>query len=67
MHISKFSITELKEQLENISTDAEKIEFISDEVAKCKDAIQDVKYYSANFETMEIKLIIKAPMQQIPK
>ena len=66
MHISKFSITELKEQLEDIPTDAEKIEFISDEVAKCKDAIQDVKYYSTNFETTEIKLIIKAPQQQTP-
>lgn len=66
MYISKFSFSELKEQLENISTDAEKIEFISDEVAKCKDAIQDVKYYAANFETMEIKLIMKVPLQQTP-
>ncbi|KAF0139741.1 MAG: hypothetical protein FD122_3031 [Stygiobacter sp.] len=64
MRTSKFSFTELKEQLENIDTDAEKIEFISLEVIKCKDAIQDAKYYAANFETMEIKLTIKAPHQE---
>lgn len=64
MHIERFSFTELKEQLADITTDAEKIEYISVEVTKCRDAIQDVKYFAANFETMEIKLTIKAQKQE---
>ena len=65
MHIEKFSITNFKKQLSEIATDVEKIEFISDKVTKCKDAIQDVKHEAANFETMEIKLNVKAARQEI--
>lgn len=65
MCFKKFSFTNLEKQLEEVSTDVGKIEFISKEVTKCKNTIQDVKYEAANFDTMEIKLNVKAARKEI--
>lgn len=66
MSIERFSITSFKKQLSEIGSEVEKIEFISSEVAKCIDAIQDVKYEASNFETTEIKLTVKTTRQETP-
>lgn len=66
MHIESFSFSELEKQLEELSSDVEKIEFISNEVKKCKVAINDVEYEAENFETMEIRLTLKAARPETP-
>ncbi|RJQ61055.1 MAG: hypothetical protein C4517_09340 [Stygiobacter sp.] len=66
MHIERFSFSELEKQLDELSTDVEKIEYISTEVKKCKVAIEDVKYEADTFETMEIRLTIKSAKQETP-
>ncbi|MFA7421130.1 MAG: hypothetical protein WCZ90_15720, partial [Melioribacteraceae bacterium] len=66
MSIERFSIISFKKHLSEIGTEIEKIEFISSEVTKCIDAIQDVKYEASNFETTEIKLTVKTTRQETP-
>lgn len=64
MRIERFSFTELEKQLEGIELDVEKIEFISNEIVRCRNAIQDVKCEVKNIEPTEIKISAKASDQE---
>jgi len=63
MPIERFSFIELEKQLEKIEFDIDKIEFISKEIVRCRNAIQDVKCEAKNIEPAEIKLSAKAVNQ----
>lgn len=64
MPIERFSFTELEKRLEEIELDIDKIEFISKEIVRCRNAIQDVKCEAKNIEPTEIKLSAKAVNQE---
>jgi hypothetical protein len=64
MPIERFSFTELEKRLEEIELDIDKIEFISKEIVRCRNAIQDVKCEAKNIEPTEIKLSAKASNQE---
>lgn len=64
MHIERFSIAALEKQLEEIELDVDKIEFISKEIVKCKNAIQELKCEARKIEPAEIKLTAKAVNQE---
>lgn len=64
MRIERFSFTELEKQLEGLDLDIEKIELISNEIVRCRNAIQDVKCKVKNIETTEIKISAKASNQE---
>ncbi|MCX6175370.1 MAG: hypothetical protein NTZ27_11510 [Ignavibacteriales bacterium] len=64
MRIERFSFTVLKKQLEEIELDVEKIEFIADEILRCKDAILDVRNGVRNIEPNEIKISLKTTNQE---
>lgn len=64
MPIERFSFTELEKRLEEIELDIDKIEFISKEIVKCRNAIQDVKIEVKNIEPTEIKLSAKTVNQE---
>lgn len=63
MPIERFSFTELEKRLEEIELDIDKIEFISKEIVRCRNAIQDVKCEAKNIEPTEIKLSAKTTNQ----
>lgn len=63
MPIERFSFADLEKQLEEIEFDVEKIEFISNEIVRCRNAIQDVKYEVKNIEPTEIKISAKTTNQ----
>jgi hypothetical protein len=63
MPIERFSFIELEKRLEEIELDIDKIEFISKEIVRCRNAIQDVKCEAKNIEPTEIKLSAKAVNQ----
>ena len=63
MRIERFSFTELEKQLEGIEFDVEKIEFISNEIVRCRNAIQDVKCEAKNIEPTAIKISAKTTNQ----
>jgi hypothetical protein len=63
MPIARFSFSDLEKQLEEIELDIDKIEFISKEIVRCRNAIQDVKCEAKNIETTEIKLSAKTTNQ----
>jgi hypothetical protein len=63
MPIERFSFTELEKRLEEIELDIDKIEFISIEIVRCRNAIQDVKCEAKNIEPTEIKLSAKTTNQ----
>jgi hypothetical protein len=64
MPIERFSFTELEKRLEEIELDIDKIEFISKEIVRCRNAIQDVKCEAKNIEPTEIKLSAKTVNQE---
>ncbi len=64
MRIERFSFIALLKQLEEIATDVEKIEFISSEIVRCRNSIQDVKNEIKDIEPTEIKLSAKAVNQE---
>lgn len=64
MRIERFSFTELEKQLEGIDLDVEKIEFISNKIVRCRNAIQDVKCEVKNIEPNEIKISAKTTKQE---
>lgn len=63
MPIERFSFTELEKRLGEIELDIDKIEFISKEIVRCRNAIQDVKCEAKNIEPTEIKLSAKTVNQ----
>lgn len=63
MPIERFSFIELEKRLEEIEFDVDKIEFISKEIVRCRNAIQDVKCEVKNIEPNEIKLSAKTTNQ----
>ena len=63
MPIERFSFTELEKRLEEIELDIDRIEFISKEIVRCRNAIQDVKCEAKNIEPTEIKLSAKTTNQ----
>lgn len=63
MPIERFSFFELEKRLEEIELDIDKIEFISKEIVRCRNAIQDVKCEVKNIEPTEIKLSAKTSNQ----
>jgi hypothetical protein len=64
MPIERFSFIVLEKQLEEIEFDIDKIEFISKEIVRCRNAIQDVKCEAKNIEPAEIKLSAKTVNQE---
>lgn len=56
MRVQEFSVAELEKQLKEIEPIEEKIEFISDEILRCKKAIHDVNREVKNIEPTEIKI-----------
>jgi hypothetical protein len=64
MSIERFSFVELEKRLEEIELDIDKIEFISKEIVRCRNAIQDVKCEAKNIEPTEIKLSAKTVNQE---
>ncbi|MCL4548100.1 MAG: hypothetical protein M1480_20570 [Bacteroidetes bacterium] len=60
MHIEKFCFAELKKQVEEIELDVEKIEFISNEILRCKEALIDIRSEMKNIAPTEIKISLKA-------
>ncbi|MCX6170000.1 MAG: hypothetical protein NTX65_11700 [Ignavibacteriales bacterium] len=64
MRIERFSFTALEKQLEGIELDVEKIEFISNEIVRCRNAIQDVKCEVKNIEPADIKISAKTTKQE---
>lgn len=64
MPIERFSFIELEKQIAEIELDIDKIEFISKEIIRCRNAIQDVKCEAKNIEPTEIKLSAKAVNQE---
>lgn len=64
MPIERFSFTELEKRLEEIELDIDIIEFISKEIVRCRNAIQDVKCEAKNIEPTEIKLSAKTVNQE---
>jgi hypothetical protein len=64
MPIERFSFIELEKRLEEIELDIDKIEFISKEIVRCRNAIQDVKCEAKNIEPTEIKLSAKTVNQE---
>lgn len=64
MPIERFSFTELEKRLEEIELDIDRIEFISKEIVRCRNAIQDVKCEAKNIEPTEIKLSAKTVNQE---
>ena len=64
MPIERFSFIELEKQLEEIEFDIDKIDFISKEIVRCRNAIQNVKCEAKKIEPTEIKLTAKAVNQE---
>lgn len=64
MRIERFSFTALEKQLEKIGTELEKIELISNEIVRCRNAIQDVKCEVKKIEPTEIKITAKTTNQE---
>ena len=64
MPIERFSFIDLEKRLEEIELDIDKIEFISKEIVRCRNAIQDVKCEAKNIEPTEIKLSAKTVHQE---
>jgi hypothetical protein len=63
MPIERFSFFDLEKQLEEIEFDVDKIEFISKEIVRCRNAIQNVKCEAKNIEPAGIKLSAKTTNQ----
>ncbi|MBX3008038.1 MAG: hypothetical protein KF816_08435 [Melioribacteraceae bacterium] len=64
MPIERFSFIELEKRLEEMELDIDKIEFISKEIVRCRNAIQDVKCEAKKIEPTEIKLSAKTVNQE---
>ncbi len=63
MPIERFSFIELEKQIAEIELDIDKIEFISSEIVRCRNAIQDVKCEAKKIEPGEVKLFVKIASQ----
>lgn len=63
MLIERFSFVDLEKQLEGIEFDIDKIEFISKEIVRCRNAILNVKCEAKNIEPVEIKISAKTTNQ----
>ena len=64
MYIDRFSFSDLERQLENVELDIDKIDCISNEILRCKNAMRDVKLEAKNFEPNEIKISAKTSSEQ---
>lgn len=60
MHIEKFCFAEFKKQAKEIELDVDKIEFISNEILRCKEALIDIRSEMKNIAPTEIKISLKA-------
>ena len=63
MPIERFSFAELEKRIAAIELDIDKIEFISSEIVRCRNAIQDVKCEAKKIEPGEVKLFVKIASQ----
>ena len=64
MHVDRFSFSDLERQLESIELDIDKIDYISNEILRCKNAMRDVRLEAKNFEPNEIKISAKTSSEQ---
>ena len=59
MRFEEFSVSELEKQLEGIELIEDKIEFISDEMLRCKKTVQELQYEMKIVIPLDIKFNIK--------
>ena len=59
MQFEEFSVSELEKQLEGIELIEDKIEFISDQMLRCKKIVQELQYEMKTIIPLDIKFNIK--------